>query len=121
MIASGLSSTFTPPGGPPESDYTPVLGKDTISLGNGNQDTVTMAASIGNDKISTGTGASDKINVGSHGSPDTFGFALGTNGSHFTTVTGALSGDLVAESSGQLGNGEAQDDSGRPFRPRRIE
>jgi hypothetical protein len=104
VIASGLSSTFTPPGGPPESGYTPVLGNNNITLGNGNHDTVTIAASGGVDEISTGTGANDKINVGSHGSPDTFGFALGTNGSHFTTVTGALSGDLIVESSGQLGN-----------------
>jgi hypothetical protein len=78
-------------------------GDNTIALGNGNNDSVTLAASSGNDVINTGTGANDQINVGRHGGPDKFGFALGTNGSHFTTVTGAVLGDLVDVNGGTLG------------------
>ena len=46
--------------------------------------------------IITGTGLDTvTVAVGVH-NPDTFGFALGTNGTSFTTVNGALAGDQVA-------------------------
>jgi hypothetical protein len=66
--------------------------------------TVTATGSPGGDVINTGKGANDQINVGSHFFVDTYGFALGTNGSHFTTVTGAVSFDKVDVNGGQLGN-----------------
>jgi hypothetical protein len=80
-------------------------GNNSVTLGNGNNDVVSIggAFSQGADTISTGTGANDQINVGFHGNADTFGFAFGTNGTNFTTVTGALTNDLVVVNGGQLG------------------
>ena len=63
-----------------------------ITMGNGNGDAVTLGSGGGGDTINTGTGL-DTVAVGSHTNPDTFGFALGTNGSSFTTITGAQIGD----------------------------
>jgi hypothetical protein len=103
VIASGLASTD---GQFPIS--TPDVGANTITLGNGKNDTVILVGSIagngGDDVINTGTGANDQINiVGSRHFADTFGFALGTSDKNFTTVTGALGGDLVDVNGGTLG------------------
>jgi len=73
---------------------------NTIIVGNGNFDDVTLAAlsgtAIGADTIITGTGSSDTVNVAAHTNADTFGFSLGTNGTSFTKITGAQTGDQVA-------------------------
>ena len=60
--------------------------------------------SPGGDYIATGTGAGDVVLVGAHTNADTFGFALGTTGVNFTTVSGAAAGDHVVVNGGQLGN-----------------
>src|SRR5262249_1141512 len=73
---------------------------NTIIVGNGNFDDITLAAlsgtAIGADTIITGPGSSDTLNVAAHTNADTFGFSLGTNGTSFTTVAGAQTGDHVA-------------------------
>ena len=58
---------------------------------NGANGTVTGA-----DTIITGTGSSDSVTVAAHTNADTFGFSLFTDGTSFTTVTGAQAGDHVA-------------------------
>jgi hypothetical protein len=76
-------------------DYVSLLGagdNNSIFLGNGSGDAVTLGAGAGGDTIITGTGL-DTVTVGSHTSPDTFGFALNTNGASFTAITGAQVGD----------------------------
>jgi hypothetical protein len=75
---------------------------NTITMGNGAGDSVTLAAGAGGDTIVTGTGL-DTVMVGTHTNADTFGFALGTNGTSFTKITGALPGDHVV-SGNNLGN-----------------
>jgi hypothetical protein len=78
---------------------------DTITLGNGKGDQVTLGPDSGGDYIATGTGAGDTVTVvGPHTSFDTLAFALGTNGTKFTTVSGAAVGDHVVVNGGQLGN-----------------
>ena len=75
---------------------------NTITFGNGNGDTVALGPGAGGDTINTGTGL-DTVIVGSHTNLDTFGFALGTNGSSFTTIFGAQIGDHLA-CNNSLGN-----------------
>jgi hypothetical protein len=58
----------------------------------------------GGDYIATGIGQGDMVTVGAHTNADTFAFALGTNGSAFTEVIGALKGDQVAVNSNGNGN-----------------
>ena len=75
------------------------------TLGNGNNDAVTLGSGHGGDYIATGRGSGDTVTVGaSFLPPDTFAFALGTNGTNFTTVSGATAGDHVVVNGGQLGN-----------------
>jgi hypothetical protein len=50
---------------------------------------------VGGNTIFTGTGAGDTVTVHAHTNADTFGFALGTSGSNFTTVIGAQDGDHI--------------------------
>src|SRR5262249_36820760 len=79
---------------------------NTITMGNGAGDSVTLGVgftSPGGDTIITGTGKDDTVQVGTHTNPDTFGFALGTDGTSFTTITGAQAGDHVI-SDGNLQN-----------------
>jgi hypothetical protein len=76
-------------------------GHDLIIVGNGNNDQIILnfvfsGTAIGADTIITGTGSSDTVTVAAHTNADTFGFSLGTNGTSFTTVTGAQAGDHVA-------------------------
>ena len=73
-----------------------------ITLGNGNNDAVTLHFSAGGDTIITGKGL-DTVTVDTHTNPDTFGFAKGTDGTSFTTITGAQAGDHVI-SGNNLGN-----------------
>jgi hypothetical protein len=103
VLVSVQASTSSTNGG--QTLDSPSGGDNTIALGNGNNDTVTITGS-GGDVINTGTGANDQINVGGgFGSfGDTFGFALGTSGKNFTTVTGAQSLDQVEVNGGQLGS-----------------
>jgi hypothetical protein len=69
-------------------------GNNFIGLGNGNGDAVTLGSGAGGDTIFTGTGL-DTVTVGDHTKADFFSFALGTNGSSFTTITGAQIGDFL--------------------------
>jgi hypothetical protein len=73
-------------------------GNNFISLGNGSFDAVTLGSGAGGDRIVTGTGL-DTVTVGDHTKADFFDFALaslgGTNGSSFTTITGAQIGDFL--------------------------
>jgi len=75
-------------------------GHDLIIVGNGNNDQITLNVASGKatgaDTIITGTGSSDTVNVAAHTNADTFGFSLGTNGTSFTKITGAQTGDQVA-------------------------
>jgi hypothetical protein len=70
-------------------------------MGDGQGDAVTIASSgSGGDHITTGTGQGDLVTVGPHTLADTFGFALGTNGTSYTTIgnqagDGAQAGDHV--------------------------
>jgi hypothetical protein len=67
-------------------------------MGNGDSDSVTLGVgrtSPGGDTIVTGTGKGDTVTVGTHNNPDTFGFAIGTDGSSFTTIHGAQPLDHV--------------------------
>jgi hypothetical protein len=74
---------------------------DRIFLGNGNNDTITISNPrnffAGQDTIWTGTGSSDVVKVVPHFNlpelADTFGFALGTTATSFTTISGAQGGD----------------------------
>ena len=75
-----------------------------ITVGSGSGDLIALCAGAGGDQITTGTGAGDQVFVGAHSNPDTFAFALGTNGINFTTVSGAAAGDHLAVNGGQLGN-----------------
>jgi hypothetical protein len=73
---------------------------DTIIVGNGNNDSIQLntnfsGTATGGDTIVTGTGANDTVKVGTHTNPDTFGFAIGTDGTSFTTIFGAQSLDHV--------------------------
>jgi hypothetical protein len=70
-------------------------GSSTIIFGNRNGNVATLAGGNGGDVIITGTGL-DTVTVGGHSTADTFGFVLETNGSSYTTVTGAWTGDQVA-------------------------
>jgi trimeric autotransporter adhesin len=80
-------------------------GGNTITVGNGNNDQVALSGpGPGGDSIATGTGSGDMVTVGTHTNPDTFAFALGTDGTHFTTVNGAATGDEVVVPGNQLGN-----------------
>jgi hypothetical protein len=86
---------------------------DRIFLGNGDNDSVTISRHVGQDTIWTGTGSSNFVNVGPHIKlaelADTFGFALGTNGSSFTTISGAQKGDhLIAGKGSDLGDTPVQ-------------
>jgi len=107
-----------------DGDYVSVTdGTSTnnqIIFGNGNNDAVTLPSGAGGDIIITGTGNSDTVQVGTHTSPDTFGFALGTGATALsqTTVTGAQAADkiavgntsgLVLTAAGGLGNTLVQD------------
>jgi hypothetical protein len=93
-------------------DYLSISGASSnnkIVLGNGANDYVNLGfgagvTSTGGDYLATGTGANDKITVGTHANPDTVAFALGTNGSSYTTVSGAQLGDYVVVNGGQLGD-----------------
>ena len=69
-------------------------GNNFIRLGNGSGDAVTLSSGAGGDFIVTGTGL-DTVTVGDHTKADFFYFALGTNGSSFTTITGAQIGDFL--------------------------
>src|SRR5262249_271788 len=76
-------------------------GHDTIIVGNGNGDQITLNAPSGSkatgaDTIITGTGSSDFVTVAAHTNADTFGFSLLTDGTSFTTINGAQAGDHVA-------------------------
>jgi hypothetical protein len=75
-------------------------GHDLIIVGNGDADEITLnvpsGTATGGDTIITGTGFFDAVGVAAHTNADTFGFSLGTNGTSFTTVTGAQAGDHVA-------------------------
>lgn len=89
-------------------DVTDVSSSNTIVVGNGNNDEIRLnnahdLVNNGFDTIITGTGSSDTVLVAAHTHADTFGFSLGTNGSSFTTVTGAQKGDHVI-SGDNLGN-----------------
>jgi hypothetical protein len=78
-------------------DYVSLLGSSSnnfIGLGNGSGDAVTLGSGAGGDRIVTGTGL-DTVTVGDHTKADFFNFALGTNGSSFTTITGAQIGDFL--------------------------
>ena len=78
-------------------DYVSLLGtsgNNFISLGNGSGDAVTLVSGAGGDSIVTGTGL-DTVTVGDHTKADFFDFALNTNGSSFTTITGAQIGDSL--------------------------
>ena len=78
-------------------DYVSLLGtsgNNFISLGNGSGDAVTLGSGAGGDRIVTGTGL-DTVTVGDHTKADFFNFALNTNGSSFTTITGAQIGDFL--------------------------
>src|SRR5262249_1673729 len=73
---------------------------NTITMGNGAGDSVALGVTFGTtspggDTINTGTGKGDTVKVGKHTNPDTFGFTMGTDGSAFTTITGAQAGDHV--------------------------
>jgi hypothetical protein len=75
-------------------------GNNKITMGNGNNDAVTLTAPVvgsnpGGDIIKTGTGQGDTVTVGTHTNADTFGFAIGTDGTSFTTITGAQAGDHI--------------------------
>jgi hypothetical protein len=72
-------------------------------LRNGPNDSVSLGAGSGGDYIATGTGSGDMVDVVAHTHADIFAFALGTNGTDFTTVAGALVGDKVEVNNGQLG------------------
>jgi hypothetical protein len=75
----------------------PSLGdssNNTITMGNGTGDSVALNAGDGGDTIITGKGL-DTVNVGTHTHADTFGFAKGTDGTAFTTITGAKAGDHI--------------------------
>ena len=92
-IAGDLSSnTIRFGNGTDDSVTASNSSNNKITMGNGNGDTVTLGSGDGGDTINTGTGL-DTVTVGSHTNPDTFGFALGTNGASFTTITGAQIGD----------------------------
>src|SRR5262249_7464402 len=80
----------------------PTSGNNFISVGNGREDAVTLGSGAGGDTIITGTGriganiiGGDIVTVGDHTKADFFGFALGTDGSSFTTITGAQIGDFL--------------------------
>jgi hypothetical protein len=73
-------------------------------LRNGPNDSVSLGAGSGGDYIATGTGSGDVVDVGSHTHADIFAFALGTNGTDYTTVFGAQVGDQVEVNNGQLGS-----------------
>ncbi len=75
--------------------YASSSSNDRITFGNGQGDSVALGSGAGGDTIITGTGAGDTVYVGAHTNADTFGFSLGTNGSSYTTVTGAQAGDHV--------------------------
>ena len=77
---------------------------DKIILGNGQNDSVSLGAGSGGDCIATGTGSGDMVDVLTHTHADIFAFALGTDGTNFTTVAGALVGDQVEVNNGRLGS-----------------
>lgn len=79
-------------------------GNNKIIMGNGAGDYITFGPGAGGNTFITGTGADDRITVGAHTNPDTFGFSLQTNGSHYTTVSGAQAADHVILSSNNLAN-----------------
>ena len=99
-------------------DYVMVAGPsgyNKITLGNGQNDSVTLGPNVtnqGGDYIATGTGAGDSVIVGPHTTADTFAFALGTGASAYTTISGnpytsgnsAQICDQIAVNGGQLGN-----------------
>ena len=80
-------------------------GSNRISFGNGNDDlAVLTGSSQGGDYFATGTGSGDTVSVGAHTKADIFAFALGTNGTNFTTVSGAAAHDQVEVNGGELGS-----------------
>ena len=105
----GSSSDDTVNLGNGSNDYVNLedTAHDLIIVESGNSDNVFLGVSsvtaVGGDTVITGTGAHDTVTVEAHSNADTFGFALGTNGSSFTTVFGAQVGDHVV-SGNDLGN-----------------
>jgi hypothetical protein len=88
-----VTNVFTSP-----ISFAGTSSNNTITMGNGNNDSVTLGVGVtspGGDTIVTGTGLLDTVQVDTHTNADTFGFALGTNGTAFTTITGARAGDHV--------------------------
>ena len=80
------------------ASFAGLSSNNKITMGNGNNDSVTLGVGVtsaGGDSIVTGTGLGDTVQVGTHNNADTFGFALGTNGTAFTEITGARAGDQV--------------------------
>src|SRR4029077_15358633 len=80
------------------ASFAGLSSNNKITMGNGNNDSVTLGVGVpsaGGDSIITGTGLGDTVQVGTHNHADTFGFALGTNGTAFTEITGARAGDQV--------------------------
>jgi hypothetical protein len=84
-------------------------GKNKVTFGNGNNDQLLFSPGRADDSITTGTGAGDTVSVGTHSKADTFGFSIGTNGTNFTTVAGAMTGDHVVVNGGALGSGLASE------------
>ena len=87
-------------------DYVSLLGSSSnnfIGLGNGSGDAVTLGSGAGGDNIVTGTGL-DTVTVGDHRNADFFNFALNTNGSSFTTITGAQIRDSLSFNGNHLGS-----------------
>jgi hypothetical protein len=83
VLTRDLNSNFIRFGDGAADSVTAQSSSDnTIILGKGNNDSVLLEALLGvgtgGDTIITGTGNSNAVQVGTHTSPDTFGFALGT-------------------------------------------